>query len=142
MIFEDRLVFMYDRLGEIIDGAAPQQVAVETTFFGKDANAAARLGEARGVLVLAARKAGLPVAHYTPAEVKKAVVGRGRATKEQVQFMIARLLSLSEVPRPLDASDALAIALCHLHQPGFNPHQVGRQRKLEIEALLRRVKKR
>ena len=142
LAFEDRLVFIYDRLGEIIAGAAPDQVAIESTFFGKDAHAAARLGEARGVLLLAVKKACLPIAHYTPAEVKKAIAGRGRATKEQVQFMVARLLDLKEVPRPLDASDALAIALCHLHQPDFNSHQVGRRRKPEIEALLRRAKRR
>ena len=142
MSFEDRLVFMHDQLCEIIASNTPQQAAIESTFFGKDANATARLGEARGVLVLAARKAGLPIAHYAPAEVKKAVVGRGQATKEQVQFMIKRLLDLKEMPRPLDAWDALAIALCHLHQPDFNAFQVGRPRKSEIEALLRRVKRR
>ena len=142
MSFEDRLVFMHDQLCEIIASNTPQQAAIESTFFGKDANATARLGEARGVLVLAARKAGLPIAHYAPAEVKKAVVGRGQATKEQVQFMIKRLLDLKEMPRPLDASDALAIALCHLHQPDFITHQVGRPRKPEIEALLQRVKRR
>ena len=108
MDFEDRLVFMHDQLCEIIASNTPQQAAIESTFFGKDANATARLGEARGVLVLAARKAGLPIAHYAPAEVKKAVVGRGQATKEQVQFMIKRLLDLKEMPRPLDASDALS----------------------------------
>ena len=142
LAFEDRLVFIYDQLCEVIAETAPDEVAIESTFFGKDAAAAAKLGQARGVLLLAVRQAGLPIAHYTPAEVKKAVVGRGQATKEQVQFMIARLLGLKEVPRPLDASDALAIALCHIHQLDLRPHQEGHQRKPEIEALLRRVKRR
>ncbi len=118
LAFEDRLVYMHDRLSELIESWNPDQAAIETTFFGKDANAAARLGEARGVLVLAAKKAGLEVSHYAPAEVKKSVVGRGRATKEQVRYMIVKLLGLNELPRPFDASDALAIALCHFNSRG------------------------
>ena len=140
--FEDRLAFIYDGLRKVIGAAAPDQVAMESTFFGKDARAAAKLGEARGVLVLAVRQAGLPLAHYSPAQVKKSVVGRGRATKEQVKFMTARLLGLDDLPRPLDASDALAVALCHLHQPGLGLPQQGRPRPPEIEALLRRVRRR
>ena len=142
MSFEDRLAFVYDRLVALIDEWKPEQAAIESTFFGKDAVAAARLGEARGVLVLAARKAGLEVAHYSPAEVKKSVVGHGRATKEQVRYMIVKLLNLRELPRPLDASDALAIALCHLHQPNIRMPARGPQRKPEIEALLRRARRR
>ena len=142
LAFEDRLPFLYNGLREIIGTAAPDEVAIESTFFGKDATAAAKLGEARGVLVLAVRQAGLPIAHYSPAQVKKSVVGTGRATKEQVKFMTARLLGLDDVPRPLDASDALAIALCHLHQPGLGLPQQGRPRPPEIEALLRRVRRR
>jgi len=140
--FEDRLVFIYDRLCRIIDEHAPDEAAIESTFFGKDADAAAKLGQARGVLLLALRKAGLSVAHYTPAEVKKSVVGSGQATKEQVQFMITRLLGLKEIPRPLDASDALAIALCHTVQPEFSLPQQGRRRRPEVEALLRRMTRR
>ena len=137
--FEDRLVFIYNRLRRIVAAAAPDEVAIESVFFGKDASAAAKLGETRGVLVLALKQAGLPIAHYTPAEVKKAVAGRGRATKEQVQFMIAKMLGLEEMPRPLDASDALAIALCHVHNLEFCPPGEARRAKPEIEALLRRV---
>lgn len=142
LAFEDRLVFIYDRLCEIIDESAPDEAAIESTFFGKDASAAAKLGQARGVLLLALRKAGLPIAHYPPAEVKKAVAGSGQASKEQVQFMITKLLSLRQMPRPLDASDALAIALCHVSQPAFSLPQEGRRRKPEIEELLSRVVRR
>ena len=140
--FEDRLVFMYDRLREVIDEYSPDEAAVESTFFGKDANAAAKLGQARGVLLLALRKAGLPIAHYPPAEIKKAVAGTGRAAKEQVQFMIAKLLGLKEMPRPLDASDALAIALCHVSQPEIGLSGKKHRRKPEIEALLKRAARR
>lgn len=112
---------------------------MESTFFGRDAEAVAKLGQAKGVLLLALRKAGLPVAHYTPAEVKKAVVGRGQATKEQVQFMIAKLLGLKEPPWPLDASDALAVALCHVFRPEGQLPRSGRRRRPEVEALLSRM---
>jgi crossover junction endodeoxyribonuclease RuvC len=140
--FEDRLVFLYDQLGQVIAGGRPDAAAVESTFFGRDASAAAKLGQARGVLLLALRKAGLPIVHYTPAEVKKAVVGSGQATKEQVRFMVVKLLGLNELPRPLDASDALAIALCHLFQPGLATALPERRRRPEVEALLRRVVRR
>ena len=133
---------MYDRLCEIIDEHSPDEAAVESTFFGKDAAAAAKLGQARGVLLLALKKAGLPIAHYPPAEIKKAVAGTGRAAKEQVQFMIAKLLGLKELPRPLDASDALAIALCHVSQPEMSSPRKRKQRRPEVEELLKRVVRR
>ena len=142
LAFEDRLVFIYDRLTQLLKECPPDAVAVESTFFGKDADAAAKLGQARGVILLAARKAGQPISHYPPAEVKKAVVGHGRATKEQVRFMVCRILSLKEVPKPLDASDALAIALCHLYQPARRLPSISSKRRPEIEALLQRVVKR
>jgi crossover junction endodeoxyribonuclease RuvC len=140
--FEDRLVYIYDHLKWIIGQYAPDAAAMESTFFGKDADAAAKLGQARGVLLLALRQAGLPIAHYTPAEVKKAVVGHGRASKEQVQFMVIKMLGLKEMPRPLDASDALAIALCHVSRPELTLPQGVAQRRPEVEALLRRMARR
>lgn len=142
LAFEDRLVFIYDRMREVLRDFAPQQAAVESTFFGKDADAAAKLGQARGVLLLALRQAHLPVEHYTPASVKKSVAGNGRASKERVQFMVARLLGLRELPAPLDASDALAIALCHLRRPDVALQGVQKQRHPEVEALLKRVVRR
>ena len=102
--FDERLVTLYQRMVEIVSEARPDEVAIESTFYGKDPNAVARLGETRGVLCLAVKQAGLPLVNYAPAEVKKAVAGNGRATKEQVQFMITKLLKLKEPPRPLDAS--------------------------------------
>ena len=140
--FEDRLVFIYDRLREIIVEHSPDEAAIESTFFGKDADAATKLGQARGVLLNALRKAGLPIASYTPAQVKKSVAGSGQASKEQVQYMITKLLGLKEMPRPLDASDALAIALCHSFRPELRLPQGQNRRRPEVEELLRRMKKR
>jgi len=140
--FEDRLVFLYQRLGEIITENAPDEAAIESSFFGKDASAATKLAQARGVLLLGLRLADLPIAHYTPAQVKKAVAGNGQATKEQVQYMITKMLGLKEMPRPLDASDALAIALCHTFRPELRWPQGSGRRKPEVEALLRRMTRR
>ena len=137
--FEDRLVILFDRLQSIIDEVAPVEVAMESSFYGKDPDAAGKLGQAQGVLSLAVCKAGLGIQRYTPAEVKKAVVGNGQATKEQVQYMVAKLLRLSEVPSPLDASDALAVALCHCHRRDSPVNLPRSQRKPEIDSLLNRV---
>jgi crossover junction endodeoxyribonuclease RuvC len=142
LAFEDRLLFLHQRLSQVLIDSAPDEVAMETTFFGKDAAAAGKLGQARGVLLLAVRQAGRPLSHYTPAEVKKAVVGRGQASKQQVQYMVARLLGLRELPRPLDASDALAVAYCHGRHQALAPRDSVRERRPEIEALLRRVRRR
>lgn len=140
---DDRLVTLHAQLAEVVAQFRPQAAAMERTFVGRDAAAAATLGQARGVLVLALRQAGVPVAHYTPAEVKKAVVGNGQATKQQVQFMVTRLLGLAVAPEPLDASDALAIALCHACQPDFLVDSAhGRRARPEIDALLRRMVRR
>ncbi len=140
--FEDRLVYMFDELTRLIGEYAPDEGAIETTFFGKDATAAAKLGQARGALIVAMCKAGLPIAHYAPTMVKRSVTGNGQATKQQVQFMVARRLRLAEVPKPLDASDALAIALCHTQQSGRIVREGQGQRKPEIEALLSRMVRR
>ena len=140
--FEDRLVYMFDEMTRLIREYAPDEGAIETTFFGKDATAAAKLGQARGVLIIAMRKADLPIAHYSPTMVKRSVTGNGRATKQQVQFMVARTLGLEERPKPLDASDALAIALCHTQQSGRVLCEGRGQRKPEIEALLSRMVRR
>lgn len=110
--FEDRLVGMYDALEKIILSFKPESGAIEDTFFGKNARSAAKLNQARGGLIIAMCKAGLDIESYTPTQVKKAATGSGKSTKEQVQFMVAKTLGLKEMPKPLDASDALAIALC------------------------------
>ncbi len=94
----------------------PAAVAVEGIFFGRNARSAMVLGHARGVVLLAAAMNGLDVAEYPPAEVKNAVVGTGRATKDQIAFMTQKLLRLREAPRPADAADGVAVALCHCFQ--------------------------
>lgn len=113
--FPEKLEAIHRGLVELLARTSPSCVAIETLFHAKNVRSALRLGHARGVAVLAATQAGLPVFEYTPTEVKRAVVGYGRAEKQQVQRMVSLLLGLDEPPRPHDASDALAIALCHVH---------------------------
>ena len=137
--FGDRLVLLFDRMSALLSEASPDQVALESSFYGKDADAANKLGEARGVVRLAVKRGGLATTEYTPAQVKKAVAGRGQASKEQVQYMVSRLLRLDKMPRPLDASDALAVALCHIHRQSFQLDREPSARSPEVEALLKRV---
>lgn len=110
-----RLNCIYTRLEELIHEHRPDQVAIEDVFYALNAKSALKLGQVRGVAMLAAAAAGLEVAEYAPLSIKSAVVGYGRAEKQQVQHMVTRLLELAEPPEPTDASDALAIAICHLH---------------------------
>jgi crossover junction endodeoxyribonuclease RuvC len=111
---ELRLKTIYDTVADLIDQFAPQAVAIEESFVGADARTALSVGQARGAVLVAAANAGIPCAEYAPAHVKQAVCGYGRAEKAQVQRMVQSLLSLPERPRPPDAADALALALCHL----------------------------
>jgi crossover junction endodeoxyribonuclease RuvC len=113
--FPQRLARIHSELLAAIVGCRPDCVAVESLFHAANVRSALKLGHARGVAVLAAVEAGCPVAEYTPAEIKRAVVGYGRAEKHQVQQMIKLLLGLSKPPSPHDVADALAVALCHLH---------------------------
>jgi crossover junction endodeoxyribonuclease RuvC len=110
-----RLSRIYLELGAIISQHQPHEVAIEDVFYALNVKSALKLGQVRGVAMLAAAAAGLEVAEYSPLTIKSSVVGYGRAEKPQVQQMVTRLLALSEPPQPLDASDALAIAICHLH---------------------------
>ncbi|HHX74568.1 MAG TPA: crossover junction endodeoxyribonuclease RuvC [Firmicutes bacterium] len=114
----DRLQALYRRLQEILESYKPDTLAIEKLFFAKNANSAMQVGEARGVAILAACHAGLAVYEYTPLQVKLAVAGYGKAEKRQIQQMVKLLLGLAEIPRPDDAADALAIALCHAHTAG------------------------
>ena len=113
MTFPERLVHIHNGLSEVIREHKPEVAAVERLFVGKNVRSAMRTGEGRGIAVLTAAIEGLPVYEYTPAEVKKGVVGVGRAHKTQVQEMVRIILGLEKVPRPQDAADALAIAICH-----------------------------
>ena len=99
----------------LIQERRPECVAIENLFHAANVRSALKLGHARGVAMLAAVEAGVPVVEYTPAEIKRAVVGYGRAEKAQVQHMVKLLLGLAAVPSPHDAADALAVAICHLH---------------------------
>jgi crossover junction endodeoxyribonuclease RuvC len=110
-----RLSRIYSELGHIIAEYRPDEVAIEDVFYALNAKSALKLGQVRGVAMLAAATAGLEVAEYSPLTIKSSVVGYGRAEKQQVQQMVVRLLELSSAPEPMDASDALAIAICHLH---------------------------
>lgn len=111
----DRLLSIYRQLGEIIEATEPEEVAVEQLFFNQNITTAFSVGEARGVVLLRAAEAGCPVSDYSPLQVKQALVGYGRADKRQVQTMVSMALALEKSPRPDDAADALAVAICHAH---------------------------
>ncbi len=113
-----RLSRIYMQLGSVISEHQPDEVAIEDVFYALNVKSALKLGQVRGVAMLAAATAGLEVAEYSPLTIKSSVVGYGRAEKEQVQHMVTRLLNLEAPPEPMDASDALAIAICHLHTAG------------------------
>lgn len=110
-----RLHTLHGELVDIIRRYNPEQFAVEELFFNKNVRTALAVGHARGVVMLAAAGAGLPVFEYTPLQVKQAVVGVGRAEKTQVQFMVKTILALPAAPAPDDVADALAVAICHAH---------------------------
>jgi crossover junction endodeoxyribonuclease RuvC len=113
--FPDRLAAIHRELAALIEEHRPECVAIENLFHATNVRSALKLGHARGVAMLAAVEAGVPLIEYTPAEVKRAVVGYGRAEKPQVGQMVKLLLGLSAMPTPHDAADALAVAICHLH---------------------------
>src|SRR5829696_3046549 len=108
-----RLAAIHARVGELLDEHRPQALAVEDIYFGTNAHSAFAVGQARGVVILAAGQRGLRCWSYTPQQVKAAVCGSGRAAKGQVQRMVQRLLGLGELPKPDHAADALAVAICH-----------------------------
>jgi crossover junction endodeoxyribonuclease RuvC len=113
--FPEKLLKIHTGLTALLAECRPDCVAIENIFFANNARSALKLGHARGVAMLAAIEAGLPVAEYTPAEIKRAVVGYGRAEKHQIQQMMKLVLGLDEIPSPHDAADALAVAICHIH---------------------------
>jgi crossover junction endodeoxyribonuclease RuvC len=130
--FADRLATIYRELSRVLGQCQPDCVALEDLFHATNVRSALKLGHARGVAMLAAVEAGVTVFEYTPAEVKRAVVGYGRAEKAQVQQMIKLLLGLDRAPEPHDASDALAVAICHLHSSGpISKHRLSAGRRRE-----------
>lgn len=108
-----RLEIIYDELFKLIKKHKPDEFAIETAFYGKNVQSAMKIGYARGVSILAAVHCGINVSEYSPREVKKSVVGKGAASKQQVNYMIKNILALSDMKMKSDESDALAIAICH-----------------------------
>lgn len=115
-----RLKSIYNGISEVIRDLQPDSAAFESLFYATNVQSALKLGHVRGVSMYAAAQANLPVFEYSPLEVKSAVTGYGRAEKPQVQQMVRALLKLDSAPEPLDASDALAVAICHVHTNRYN----------------------
>lgn len=113
-----RLGRLFDALGEVLQGYAPDEAAVEELFFNTNVTTAMTVAQARGVALLAIHRAGLPFAEYAPSKIKQTITSYGRAEKRQVQEMVKSILNLPEIPRPDDAADGLAIAVCHAYSSG------------------------
>jgi crossover junction endodeoxyribonuclease RuvC len=115
LTFAQRLLEISRTLEEVIERLSPQACAVEDTFYAVNVKSALKLGQARGAVLVAAARAGIEIFEYSPLEIKSALVGYGRAEKQQVQEMVRVLLGMKDAPEPLDASDALAVAICHIN---------------------------
>ena len=115
MPMEQRLLVIHETLDSFIRKYSPDVMAIEELFFNRNTTTALSVGQARGVMLLAAARNNIGVYEYTPLQVKQAVVGYGKADKHQVQYMVRALLSLKETPKPDDTADALAVAICHAH---------------------------
>ena len=118
--FPERLKIIFNELNCIIDEYSPDMIAVEELFFNNNAKTAINVGQGRGVALLCGALKNIPVCEYTPLQIKQAVVGYGRATKDQVQQMVKVLLNLDKIPKPDDVADALAVAVCHAHSYKMN----------------------
>ncbi|MGB9597634.1 MAG: crossover junction endodeoxyribonuclease RuvC [Candidatus Poribacteria bacterium] len=125
MPYPFRLKEIYDEISSLIKTYKPQAVVIEQLFFNKNVSTALTVGQARGIVILAAAVSGIDLAEYTPIQVKEAVVGYGRAEKMQVQQMVKVLLGLEEIPKPDDAADALALAICHLNSYKMRSFSIG-----------------
>jgi crossover junction endodeoxyribonuclease RuvC len=137
----ERLALIHARVGELLDAYQPDALAVEDLYFGANAHSAFAVGQARGVVILAAGQRALPCFSYTPQQVKGAVCGSGRAGKGQVQRMVQMLLALADLPRPDHAADALAVAICHSNGAALRAavrsvasHEVGERTRVEAGA--------
>ena len=137
-----RIFSIYERVGEVIDEHAPDCVAVEEAFYHESVRSTLVLGHVRGALLVAAAQRGIAIAEYSPREIKLSVTGSGAAAKEQVQFMVRRLLGLTGALQP-DAADALAVAICHLNRSRRSePARAVSAAARSLEALLARKVKR
>lgn len=119
MPLPERLLSLYRGVCLLLQEFKPDCLAVEELFFNRNTTTALAVGQARGIVLLAAAEQGIPVYEYTPLQVKQAVVGYGKAEKVQIQHMVRSLLGLKEIPKPDDAADALAIAICHAHSKAW-----------------------
>ncbi len=117
---ELRLLDIYNGLNDLIEKYKPDAISVEELFYNNNAKTIIAVGQARGVILLAAVRNGVPIFEYTPLQVKQALTGYGRADKKQIQQMMKAMLGLKEIPRPDDVADALAIAICHGNSMSFN----------------------
>lgn len=115
----DRLVTLYEGVQELLAEFRPDVLAIEQLFFARNVTTAITVGQARGVVILAAAQSAVPVAEYTPSEIKHAIAGYGKADKHQMQEMVRMILKLTAVPQPDDAADALAVAICHAQTVPF-----------------------
>lgn len=118
--FSERLKIIFNELNCIIDEYSPDAIAIEELFFNNNAKTAINVGQGRGVAILCGALKNIPISEYTPLQIKQAVVGYGRATKDQVQQMVKVLLNLEKIPKPDDIADALAVAVCHAHSHKMN----------------------
>ena len=132
----ERLDQVFRELTAELERWRPDAVAIEEVFYSVNAKSALKLGQVRGVALLAAARQHIPLAEYAPLKIKSSVVGYGLAKKEQVQFMVARLLDLAELPQPADAADALAIAICHIHTAQTLATAGGRAMKVRLGCAL------
>lgn len=121
-----RLLHLYQKTSVLLERYQPRWMAVEKLFFNRNVKTAFQVGQARGVVVLAAAVAGVEVCEYSPLEIKKAITGYGQAYKGQVQEMVKALLGLQEIPKPDDAADALAVALCHMQMYSYRSRLEGK----------------
>jgi crossover junction endodeoxyribonuclease RuvC len=137
-ILENRLKIIYEEIVKLIQIHRPTDFSIETAFYGKNVQSAMKIGYARGVSILAAVHNGISSNEYSPREVKKAVVGKGAASKEQVQFMVRKLLNLGEEKLKLDESDALAVAICHAIR-GSSPKSKSQDWKSFVENNQNRI---
>ncbi|HIU09769.1 MAG TPA: crossover junction endodeoxyribonuclease RuvC [Candidatus Avidehalobacter gallistercoris] len=127
---QKRLCEIYDGMQILLSEYQPDEMAIEELFYNRNVTTVISVGQARGVLVLAAAQRGVPVYEYTPLQIKQAVTGYGRADKKQVQYMIQNLLNLAAIPRPDDAADALAVACCHSNWQQVNHWQKNTEENL------------
>lgn len=127
MPFNKRLEKIYNDITELINKFKPDAISIERLYFNTNQKTAIDVAQARGVIVLAAEQSGVPIYEYTPLQVKQSIVGYGRAEKQQVQEMTRMFLHLDKIPKPDDAADALALAICHGHASGSLINTIGRR---------------